>query len=892
MKKMKNTLFNSVTLLLMGILAVSPVLAGNPLVWTKYTADPNPIVWNDRVYVYASNDDNNPTTGGYDIKAYTLMSSDDMANWTDHGEVFRVPRDMSMNNQAYAPGAAVKNGIVYLYVPDGGSKISVARAVRPEGPFTDAKSLITKSDANNTNVPWLFDPAAFIDTDGQAYIYFGGGDQGGNNLRGAKLNSDMMSWQTPATTILNTRCSFEAAYVHKRGNTYYFSYSTNFSCNDNTAGNGNFAYMTSDNPLTGWTYRGILLGGVAGNNHTSTLEYKGNWYLFYHDRRLRDNSSVRPSWIPTEGDRRSVGVDIMEYNADGTIKQVTRTAGGPPQIKNLNPYDTIRAVTINAMSGAGLRTSASTGGCGNEGGTGKEGKQILTHISNDKWIRVKGVDFGSGATKVKVRAAAATGSSGRIEFRTGSQTGTLIGTCNITSTGSWTTWNTFECDISNASGVKDFLYLVFKGTASELFRLDWYKFEGAEVACEKPAPVPTPNNLVSDGIFSGTTLSSSWSLTNVSGGAEASASVECNKAKITITKVGTEIYQPQLIQQGITLEEGKSYELSFKASAAANRTIEVKLERIGGDGIEWGHTYGDAKTFNLTSTEGTYTLKLDMTDPTDKNVQLAFNLGGVARDVTISDVKLLYTQDIPFVCKEPELTLTPNNLVSDGVFSGTELSSSWSLANVSGGAEASAIVECNKAKIAIAKVGTEIYQPQLIQQGITLEEGKSYELSFKASAAADRIITVQLERTGGEGIEWGYTYGDAQTFNLTSTEKTYTLKLDMTDPTDKNVQLAFNLGGEAKNVTISDVVLVSMETTSIKQNVPDKLPFVTINGRTLSLSTSNSVKVDIFDIHGKIVAKFSATGNSTFSLNDIPTGIYFVDIKGQDVESTTKIVLK
>ena len=249
-------------------------------------------------------------------------------------------------------------------------------------------------------------------------------------------------------------------------------------------------------------------------------------------------------------------------------------------------------------------------------------------------------------------------------------------------------------------------------------------------------------------------------------------------------------------------------------------------------------------------------------------------------------------KDEPVICKDPAPTPTPNNLVKDGIFSGTTLSSNWSLTNVSGGAEASASVECNKAKITVTKVGAEMYQPQLIQLGITLEQGKSYELSFKASAAADRIITVQLERTGGEGIEWGYTYGDAQTFNLTSTEKTYTLKLDMTDPTDKNVQLAFNLGGEAKNVTISDVVLVSMETTSIKQNVPDKLPFVTINGRTLSLSTSNSVKVDIFDIHGKIVAKFSATGNSTFSLNDIPTGIYFVDIKGQDVESTTKIVLK
>jgi hypothetical protein len=128
---------------------------------------------------------------------------------------------------------------------------------------------------------------------------------------------------------------------------------------------------------------------------------------------------------------------------------------------------------------SGIRTAASTGGNGNEGGTGKEGRQILTQISNNDWIRVKGVDFGSGATKFKGRAAAASGSSGSIELRTGSNTGTLIGACNITSTGGWTVWNTFECDV-DVSGVKDFLYLVFKGSASELFRLDWYMFEGAQ----------------------------------------------------------------------------------------------------------------------------------------------------------------------------------------------------------------------------------------------------------------------------------------------------------------------------------------------------------------------------------------------------------------------------
>ncbi|MCL2220635.1 MAG: hypothetical protein FWB94_12230, partial [Chitinispirillia bacterium] len=101
MKRVRNTgkifLLSAIAL---GI-AAAP-LAANPIISHKYTADPNPVVWGDRVYVYASQDDFNPASSGYDITAYTLISSDDMVNWTDHGEVFKVKRDMPWANQCYA----------------------------------------------------------------------------------------------------------------------------------------------------------------------------------------------------------------------------------------------------------------------------------------------------------------------------------------------------------------------------------------------------------------------------------------------------------------------------------------------------------------------------------------------------------------------------------------------------------------------------------------------------------------------------------------------------------------------------------------------------------------------------------------------------------------------
>jgi arabinoxylan arabinofuranohydrolase len=466
------------------VLFAHTAFAANPLLRQKYTADPNPFVWNDRLYVYASYDNNNPSSSGYDIKYYTLMSSDDMANWTDHGEVFSVGRDgPSGYNQAYAPGAAVKDNKVYLYIPNGGSGIGVATAVRPEGPFTGGKTLISGNAANNTNVPWLFDPAGFVDTDGQGYIYFGGGPADGNpgpgsNLRVAKLGSDMMSATWPATTISGSTRSFEAAYMHKNGSTYYFTFSQNF-----TNGSADIAYMTGTSPMGPFTFKGTMLPNSAsggGNNHAGVVQYKNNWYVFYHDRKLRKINSV------SGGEYRSVSVDKLEYNADGTMKPVVATDAGPAQIKNFNPYDTILATTIHTQSGAIKTAICSAPNPGtisnsnaNSAGTAGDRNVMLISIANNSWVRLKGVDFGTaGAAKFYASAASAS-AGGSIEIRTGSQTGTLVGTCDIGATGGLTTWKTFECDISNCTGVKDYLYLVFKGTGTDQFRLRWYKFGGA-----------------------------------------------------------------------------------------------------------------------------------------------------------------------------------------------------------------------------------------------------------------------------------------------------------------------------------------------------------------------------------------------------------------------------
>ena len=437
----------------------------NSIMTHKYTADPNAIVANGRVYVYCSSDelntpDTGPNTGKYDLREYTLMSTDDMANWTDHGQIFKVPRDASWAGQAYAPAAIERNGKFYLYFPNGASSIGVAVSDKPEGPFVDAlKKPLIDRNTPNANVPWVFDPAVFIDDNGQAYLYFGGGSSAtqplGQNLRAIKLNPDMISVNGPAIS-LTTPYSFEGPFMYKRNSKYYFSYPQSGGPN---YGGADIIYLMADNPLlTGSQNKGVVLqnprlNGVGINNnnsHISIIDYKDKTYMFYHDRRASNMQAYY----------RSVSVDELFFNTDGSMKPVVVTTG-VNQIKYLNPYVRIESETIYKQKG--IETDFTNDG----------GGLMLTDISDGDWTSIAGVDFGTGTKKMNFRVASGS-AGGTIEVRLGAPTGTLLGSCSISNSGSWTTWKTVTCDLTLTTGIKD-IYLVYKGI-EEPFRLNWFRF--------------------------------------------------------------------------------------------------------------------------------------------------------------------------------------------------------------------------------------------------------------------------------------------------------------------------------------------------------------------------------------------------------------------------------
>lgn len=288
----------------------------NPIITNKFTADAAAIVHNDRVYLYAGHDD--PTSGQnfYSMHEWLVYSSSDMVNWEEHPVPLK-PTDFNWaSGEAWASQVIERNGKFYWYVTvehddsHPGKAIGVAVADNPIGPFKDAigKALITNDMTTHSTINWDdIDPTVWIDEDGQAYMFWGN-----TVCKYVKLKDNMIELDGPIMTIDLPKFT-EAPYIHKKGDWYYLSYAYQFP--------EKIAYAMSKSINGPWEFKGIL-NEVAGNsntNHQAILEFKGKDYFIYH------NGS-----IPTDGGsfRRSVCVDRLYYNEDGTMKRVVMTSEG------------------------------------------------------------------------------------------------------------------------------------------------------------------------------------------------------------------------------------------------------------------------------------------------------------------------------------------------------------------------------------------------------------------------------------------------------------------------------------------------------------------------------------------------------------------------------------
>jgi arabinoxylan arabinofuranohydrolase len=431
--------------------------ADYPIMSHRYLADPGSVVYKDRVYLYNSNDDDNAEAGGYTMHSIVCVSTVDMKNWTDHGIVFQVPRDASWAQNSWAPQPIARDGKITMYFGNSGSGVGAASSTDPLGPFKDAKGSVlvdgSTPGASGTD-SWLFDPGALIDDDGQAYLAFGG--NGENNARIIKLGSDLASVSGSATQLA-PKGFYEASFLFKRKSTYYYAYSTN------SANGLRIDYLTSTSPMSGYKYGGVVAGQPPinnNNNHASEFEYKGQWYHAYHNRTVATDAGISTTY------KRNLALEVLNFNDDGTIKEVAYTTDGVPQLGHLDPYTRVEAETMNAQKGI------ETEPCG-------DGGMDVTQIDNGDWIRVRGADFGAAGAKTFSARVASTKASSTIELHVGTSSGALVGTCSVPETGGAQKFMATTCDVTGLTGVND-LAFVFKGSGSNLFAFDSWQFTGGD----------------------------------------------------------------------------------------------------------------------------------------------------------------------------------------------------------------------------------------------------------------------------------------------------------------------------------------------------------------------------------------------------------------------------
>ena len=463
---------------------ISTLSAQNPIVQTCFTTDPAPMVHGDRIYIYTGHDEDHADF--FWMQEWRVYSSADMVNWTDHGSPLALESFSWADDRAWAPQCIERNGKFYWYVCahskiSGGMAIGVAVGDSPTGPFHDAlgKPLFENGSWDH------IDPTAFIDDDGQAWLYWGN-----PRVYYLKLNPDMISYEGEVGMMEMTEEGFGApvgkerdrnkeykdSYVEgpwimkrpvmqpqgkktkklKKGEKALDPYFLLYAAGGVPE---HISYSTAPTPTGPWTYAGAIMplcDTGSFTNHCGVAHFKGHDYFFYHTGKLPEGG----------GFGRSVSVEEFNYNADGSFPTIMPTTEGVEPLGTFNPYNRVEAETMAYSKGLKTEEDDSTG-------------VYVTDIHNGDYIKLRNVDFQQMTPRAFTAVVASGLRGGAIEVRIDSLAGQQLTRLQVGHTGGWNRWQTLTANItSNVEGVHD-LYLVFtcrKGP--KLFNFDRWEIKG------------------------------------------------------------------------------------------------------------------------------------------------------------------------------------------------------------------------------------------------------------------------------------------------------------------------------------------------------------------------------------------------------------------------------
>ena len=446
---MKNNKLYLLALSIGVVFFVNNTFAENPLIMDQFSADPTARVFEGKIYVYPSHDilasPGKGRANWFCMEDYHVFSSENLMDWKDHGVIVsqnNVDWVDSATYSMWAPDCVFKNGKYYFYFPatpkgTRGMRIGVALSDKPYGPF--------KPEAKPIEGVMGIDPCVFIDKDGKAYIYYSM-----NRIFVAKLKDNMLELDSKPQVIDNLPKTglLEGPFVFERNGIYYLTYPHVQNKTER------LEYATSNSPMGPFKPAGVIMDESPSGcwtNHQSIVEYKGQWYLFYHDKDLS----------PGFDKNRSIRADCLSFNEDGTINKVI------PTLRGIGIADAKSKIQIDRYS-AISKEGVSVAFLNNE--NKHEGWKISLNEKNS-WVQFNNVDFGKNNLKsVNIKAVSSTG--GVVEIRLDKVDGPLLAQVEI---GKGSEWKIINAKLDNVPASVHDLFVNLKDAGN--IDLDWISFE-------------------------------------------------------------------------------------------------------------------------------------------------------------------------------------------------------------------------------------------------------------------------------------------------------------------------------------------------------------------------------------------------------------------------------
>lgn len=435
------------------LLFMMNAIAQNPIIRDQFSADPSARVFGERVYLYPSHDilatESKGRIGWFCMEDYHVFSSANLTDWTDHGMIItqnKIPWVKPDSYSMWAPDCIERNGKYYFYFPTSpkdtsrygrGFTVGVAVADKPTGPFIPQAEPIKGVRG--------IDPNVFIDKDGQAYLYWSAG-----NIYAARLKPNMLELDSEVKTLGNlpTKGLKEGPFLFERKGIYYLTYPHVENKTER------LEYATSNTPLGPFTFKGVIMDESptgCWTNHHSLIEFKNQWYLFYHHN----------DYSPNFDKARSVRADSLFFNADGTIQKVIPTLRG---IGTTQANSEIQIDRYTALSDEGSAIEFMDPTHPFSGW-----KTIFSKAG--AWVQYNSVDFGSKpARHITVNALSPNG--GTLQIRSNSLKGPVIAELPVPKSKEWKL--TKSATITLQTGVQNLFVVLPENKA---LSVDWIRFD-------------------------------------------------------------------------------------------------------------------------------------------------------------------------------------------------------------------------------------------------------------------------------------------------------------------------------------------------------------------------------------------------------------------------------